>query len=143
MATELVEVLQYSFYIDEVKQKELLYVCNMRTVFKITTIALSIPGIFALLLLTRNLLEKNKLESAYLKNCKLVQAGMTMQTAESLMRQGLDIQYRGFDYEVETNADTIQFITMNYPVDGGSFIIKVKIDKNTGLVESVNCPKTE
>ena len=107
---------------------------------KVLAVALAVIGLIAIVLFVRNLIEENKLESAYLTNCYKLEKGMTMRTVRSTMRNGLDINYRGFDYEIDTHNDSISGITMNYVVDGGSYVIRVEIDKESGLVKSFNCP---
>jgi hypothetical protein len=104
-------------------------------------VAFAVVGVLATAFLIRNLTKENQLETAYLRNCDSLKIGMTTDEVKSTMRQGLEIDFRGFDYEVLSDSKGIINVTMNYSVDGGSYIIRIEIDNVTGLVKSFNCPE--
>jgi hypothetical protein len=113
----------------------------LKKIIHILTILLAILGIVFIVILIRNLREENNLEAAYVKNCIDIETGMTLEEAKTIMRRGLDINYQGFDYYIGTNNDTISNLSLNYSVEGGSYIIRIEIDKRNGLVHSINCPE--
>mgnify|MGYP006099030701 CR=1 FL=1 len=112
----------------------------MKKIIHILTIILAIIGIGFIVLFIRNVIEENRLESAYVENCTNIKKGMTLDKARKIMKEDLDIYYQGFEYFIETSNDSISALSLNYSVDGGSYIIRIEIDKSNGLVSSVNCP---
>jgi multisubunit Na+/H+ antiporter MnhE subunit len=114
---------------------------NLKRAFHIVIVGLAIVGAFSIILFVRNLTEANRLDSAYLANCSKVEIGMTLEEARLKMRQGLDINHQGFEYGIQTKNALITSLSMLYSVDGGSYIIRIEIDKHTSLVKSINCPK--
>ena len=115
----------------------------MKTIIKIVVIILALVGAFSTVYIAWTIRQDNKKEEAFEINCRKIKTGMTIQEAIDTMKVGLDLNYDLYQISFNKVDSTQTDYYITYPIDGGSYLVKIHFDKNTGIVTNVNRPNDE